>query len=87
MESRMTMSPEWEEARRIGLKKYWDGIRASGVDPRGISVRVRCVETGEVFYSCAEVARILGVSTGLISNVLAGRRKTARGFHFERVGR
>ena len=44
---------------------------------------IRIVETGEVFESAAECARRIGGSQGNISECLAGKRLTHKGFHFE----
>lgn len=47
--------------------------------------KVRCVETGEVFDSCAAAARAVGVHRFSINCVLLGRTKTSGGYHWERV--
>lgn len=46
---------------------------------------VRIVETGEVFESLTECARRIGCTPQNISNCLAGRQSTCRGYHFEYV--
>ena len=46
---------------------------------------IRIVETGEVFESIHECARRIGGDHSTISNCLAGRRSTHRGYHFEYV--
>ena len=49
------------------------------------SVRVRCVETGEVFRSQSAAARSVGLGVSSISACINKRCKTAGGFHWERV--
>lgn len=46
---------------------------------------IRIVETGEVFESVRECARRIGCTQQNISNCLAGRQSTSRGYHFEYV--
>ena len=46
---------------------------------------VRIVETGEVFESQTECARRIGCHRSAISNCLAGRQSTCRGYHLEYV--
>ena len=47
--------------------------------------KVRCIETGEVYNSCREADRKLGLSECAVSKVLRGISKTAKGYHFEYV--
>lgn len=54
---------------------------------KGGSIPIRIVETGEIFESVSECARRIGVSQAHISNCLAGRRSTCRGYHVEYVRR
>ena len=49
----------------------------------GLCKKIMCLETGEVFVSSAEVARIMGLSQGNVSAVANGKRKHAKGYHFE----
>lgn len=53
----------------------------SGRDGIGVYVP----ETDTTYSSIAEAARDLGIDASNISKVLAGRRRTAGGYHFERV--
>ena len=46
---------------------------------------VLIVETGEIFESVTECARRIGCDHSSISNCLAGRRSTCRGYHVEYV--
>lgn len=50
------------------------------------SVKVRCVETGEIFQSQSDAAKSLGLHICTINACVSGRNKTAGGFHWERVG-
>lgn len=59
-------------------KRYGQG---SGRDGIGVYVP----ETDTTYSSIAEAARDLGIDASNISKVLAGRRRTAGGYHFERV--
>ena len=68
----VTPSQNIRHAYRTGLRK-----------PTGTPIRI--VETGEVFESQHECARRIGGSQAHISNCLAGKRSTHRGYHFEYV--
>ena len=50
-----------------------------------ISIKVICLETGEVFKSGHEAANKLGLCRSKISNVCHGKRKTTGGYHFKFV--
>ena len=52
---------------------------------KGGSTQIRIVETGEVFESLHECARRIGGKHQSISQCLAGKRSTHRGYHFEYV--
>ena len=47
--------------------------------------KVRCVETGEIYKSCAAAGRAIGIHPYGINNALNGKQKTAGGYHWERV--
>ena len=47
--------------------------------------KVRCIETGEVYNSCNEAERKLGLSKNIVCKVVKGIRKAAKGYHFEYV--
>ena len=47
--------------------------------------KVRCIETGEVYNSCAEASRAIGVNASLVNKVVSGEKKSAKGLHFEDV--
>lgn len=46
---------------------------------------VRCVETGVIYKSASEAARLLGVGWSHISRACRGERNTAYGFHWEYI--
>lgn len=68
----VTPSQNIRHAFQIGLKK---------------GTPIRNAETGETYESLSECARRIGCSQQNISNCLAGKQSTCRGYHFERVGR
>ena len=68
----VTPSENLRHAFRTGLKKV-----------EGTPVRI--VETDEVFESVSECARRIGCDHSTISNCLAGRQSTCRGYHLEYV--
>ncbi len=45
--------------------------------------QVVCLETKEVFESCESAAGAFGVTESIVNRVCNGKRKTAKGFHFE----
>ena len=49
------------------------------------SKSVLCIELNQIFPSLTEAARQLSLNVGNLGSVLAGRRKTAGGYHFEYV--
>ena len=51
----------------------------------GKARKVRCIETGEVYNSCAEAGRAIGVSKRSVRLVVIGEQKSTKGFHFEFV--
>lgn len=57
--------------------------RGGRVAPRQISVRV--IETGDCYESLRACAREIGCSQTDISQYLAGRRASVKGYHFERT--
>lgn len=68
----VTRSQNIRHAYRTGLLKV-----------EGTTIRI--VETGEVFESVSECAQRIGCHHSTISNCLAGRQSTCRGYHFEYV--
>lgn len=47
--------------------------------------KVRCIETGQVFYSGGEAARQMHIQQRNINAVVNGKRNIAGGYHWERV--
>ena len=47
--------------------------------------KVRCIETGEVYNSCAEAGRAVGINHSSINNVALGKQESVKGLHFEFV--
>ena len=66
----VTRSENIRHSYRTGLKK---------------TTPVRIVETGEVYESVSECARRIGCTPENVSNCLAGRQSTCRGYHLEYV--
>ena len=44
--------------------------------------KVICVESGEIFNSITEASKAVDIDPSNISNCLAGRKKTAAGYHW-----
>ena len=72
----------WEYAVEEDLWKYRmaEGDNTPG---RARGKRVVCVEDGKIFTSGTEAAKAVGVSQSSISAALAGRIKTAGGYHWK----
>ena len=49
--------------------------------------KVKCVETGEIFDSCAAAGRAIGKNKYGINLCLHGKQKTCGGYHWERVAK
>lgn len=47
--------------------------------------KVRCIETGEVYNSCLEASRVIGINKDSISRVASGTQESTKGLHFEFV--
>ena len=47
--------------------------------------KVRCIETGEVYNSCAEAGRAIGITHSSIRLVALGEQESVKGLHFEFV--
>lgn len=52
---------------------------------RGAKFRVLCIETGMIFCSAAEAARMIHVSEQGITACLRGKNKTSGGFHWGKI--
>lgn len=66
---------EWSTTNENAIHAY-----ATGLHP---TERVRIVETGEVFRSAAECARVIGGTACGICDCKNGRQNRHRGYHFE----
>lgn len=49
------------------------------------SIKIKCLETGVIYGSLIECTKKLNVDNGDLSKVIHGKRKSAGGYHFERV--
>ena len=47
--------------------------------------KVRCIETGDVYNSCAEAGRAIGITHSSIRLVALGEQESVKGLHFEFV--
>lgn len=47
--------------------------------------KIRCIETGEIYKSCAAAARAIGVHVYTLNCCVNGKQKTCGGYHWERV--
>lgn len=51
----------------------------------GKKIKVRCVETGEIFNSLVEVGNKFKTSPSSVGKCLKGKRATALGYHWEKI--
>ncbi len=72
-----------EHCENIRQSHIGVGWKASTYEKR--CRKIRCVETGEVFDSIKAAAEHYGLKLPNISAVLAGKKKTTGGFHWEYV--
>lgn len=49
------------------------------------SIRIKCVETGEEFYSMTAAAKALGAYTSAIKLAVDNPKRTCKGFHFIKI--
>lgn len=68
--------------RRHNIKHAFD----SGLKKPSRQIRVRVVETGEIFESIRECGRVLGCDQSMICQCLSGKMRACNGHHFETVG-
>lgn len=57
-------------------------IKAEGKRESKLCKPVICIETGEVFSSCADAAEFMGVHFSMMSAACIGKVKTCKGKHF-----
>ena len=79
-ETRKRMSEAWTEERKQQLAEA-----SRERNPKLFAVRVRNVDTGEVFNSIKEAADTYDLKPTHITRVCRGRRKTTGGFRWEYV--
>lgn len=70
---------EWVSPSENNLHAFSSGLKHS------YGTKIRIVETGEIFDSEAECARKIDGIQGNIAQCLSKKRKTHRGYHFERI--
>ena len=83
-----------EEHPRYGIRHTKESIQKMSDSKMGKytgeenprAIKVRCVETGEVFGCIKEACEKTGANNACVSDVIHGRRKTSGGYHWERVG-
>ena len=49
------------------------------------AIKVRCIETGEVYNSYNEAAKAMGINKNSVRNVVSGKQESTKGLHFEAV--
>jgi len=52
-----------------------------------VAKAVRCIETGEVYECMSDADRKLNVSDGSVAKCIAGKQKSVKGYHFEKIVR
>ena len=78
---------ENEKWKVLRLKQEKGGIIYKYKEGNMITRKVKCVETGDIFFSASEAARYIKCSRSRITEVCSGYKgaKTARGYHFEYI--
>lgn len=57
----------------------------TGLKRRPNKIKIRVIETGEVFDSILECSRVMNCDRNQIHRCLIGKEKTCKGYHFEYV--
>ena len=70
---------------RMLNNKYNVGIQRNKSYTDKISIKVMCVETGEIFNSVIEASRKKNINKSNLHYTVCGKRKTAGGYHWKRV--
>ena len=73
---------EWVTGSENILHAYKTGLKHP---PRPNPMKIRMVETGEIFNSASECARHIGGSKSHVCECARGERRTHKGYHFEEV--
>jgi hypothetical protein len=60
-------------------------VKTGLLNPTFKPMKIRCIETGEVFNSISEAERRLNIKEYNISNVIRGVAKSTHGLHFEQI--
>ena len=66
-------------------KENINRVMSEEYNTRDNAIKIYCVELDKYFYTIKEASEYVGCSHGNISSVLAGRRKTAGGYHWLRA--
>ena len=72
-------------SKRMLGNKYNNGAQRNKIYTDKISIKIKCLETNEVFKSIIEASRVKKVNEANIHSVLKNKRKTAGGYHWKRV--
>lgn len=62
-----------------------DDRKNSNYVGKGVSVKVRCIETGIVYESCNRAGQALGIDGSGITGALRNGRDYSGGYHWEKV--
>lgn len=82
--SAASQTPESKEKRYAGRRGRPLSLNHRKAIQEGSTTnkKVKCLETGAVYNSINEAARSAGLTCGRVSEVIAGKRKTAKGLTF-----
>ena len=86
-----TLSDNMKDCVRNGSYPYANiikgRIKGGTTTAKKVSKPVRCIETGVVYPSALQAEHKLGITRGSISHCCSGKRKTAKGLHWEFVNK
>ena len=86
-----TVSNNIRDSIRNGRFSYKNTIKASAkgraVIAKKYSIPVKCIETGMIYPSACEAERQTGINNGNINSCCRGKRKTAKGLHWEYINK
>lgn len=75
-----------EEAKKKIRESMCNKLKNNHHRPETSNIKpVKCVETGEIFYSAVEAHKATGANPHSIRGVIKGRKHTAGGYHWEEV--
>ena len=84
-----SLSDNMKDCVRNGSHPYANVIKGrvkgGATTAKKVSKPVRCIETGVVYPSALQAEHKLGITRGSISHCCSGKRKIAKGFHWEFV--